>query len=60
MSENWKISGTYFEACSCDIACPCVFLSAPTNRECNALAGWHIDQGNLQMLSLTALMLPWR
>ncbi len=30
MSEKWKLTGTYFEACSCDIACPCTFLSAPT------------------------------
>lgn len=29
MTTEWKVSGTYFEACNCDVACPCVFTSAP-------------------------------
>ena len=55
MSEKWKISGTYFEACSCDVACPCTFLSAPTTGQCNAIAGWHIDQGNFDNVNLDGL-----
>ena len=46
MPEKWKLTGTYFEACSCDVACPCTFLSAPTRGDCTALAGWHIENGN--------------
>lgn len=46
MAEKWNLSGTYCEACNCDVACPCVFLSAPTDGECKALIGWHIDKGN--------------
>jgi len=55
MTDNWKISGTYFEACSCDVACPCTFLSAPTSGECNALVGWHIEKGNLADVNLDGL-----
>jgi hypothetical protein len=55
MSEQWKISGTYFEACNCDTACPCTFLSAPTTSECTALVGWHIDNGNLADTNLDGL-----
>ena len=55
MAEKWKISGTYFEACSCDVACPCTFLSAPTAGHCNAFAGWHIDQGNFDNVNLDGL-----
>ncbi|MBA2762358.1 MAG: DUF1326 domain-containing protein [Segetibacter sp.] len=55
MSEKWKLAGTYFEACSCDIACPCTFLSAPTTGECNALVGWHIDNGNFANINLNGL-----
>ena len=33
-ATEWEISGTYFEACNCEIACPCVFLSAPTTGDC--------------------------
>ena len=55
MTDNWKISGTYFEACNCDVACPCTFLSAPTNDECNALVGWHIEKGSLDGINLDGL-----
>jgi len=43
--SNWKLSGSYFEACNCDVACPCVFMSAPTTGECTVLLAWHIDSG---------------
>lgn len=55
MTDKWKISGTYFEACNCDVACPCTFLSAPTNGECNALVGWHIEKGDLAGITLDGL-----
>jgi len=42
---SWNVSGSYFESCNCETACPCVFLSAPTTGECTALLGWHIDKG---------------
>jgi len=55
MATEWKLSGTYFEACNCDVACPCVFLSAPSTGECTALIGWHIDQGNFGDVVLDGL-----
>ena len=55
MSNKWKLSGTYFEACNCDAACPCVFLSDPTEDECTALVGWHIEDGHLEGVSLDGL-----
>jgi hypothetical protein len=45
MPTTWKITGSYFEACSCEVACPCVFTSPPTSGQCNALIAWHIEQG---------------
>src|SRR3990170_1039338 len=41
----WNLSGSYFEACNCDLACPCVFMSPPTTGECSLLVAWHIDRG---------------
>lgn len=41
----WNVSGTYFETCNCEAACPCVFLSPPTEGDCTALVGWHIEEG---------------
>ena len=29
----WKLTGTYFEACICEAACPCVMMSPPTTGE---------------------------
>ena len=55
MSQEWKISGTYFEACNCDAACPCIFLSAPTEDDCTLLVAWHIDEGNFDGVALDNL-----
>ena len=55
MAESWKVNGTYFEACNCAAACPCVFLSAPTEGTCTALVAWHIDKGNFGPVQLNGL-----
>lgn len=52
---SWKIDGTYFESCNCEAACPCVFLSKPTDGECTALVAWHIDSGQFDDVSLDGL-----
>lgn len=52
---TWSLKGTYFESCNCDAACPCVFLSAPTEGECTVLVGWHIEQGSDDGVSLDGL-----
>ncbi len=45
MAEKWNLSGTYFETCNCEVACPCVFLSPPSTGECTVLVAWHVDKG---------------
>jgi hypothetical protein len=55
MAESWKVNGTYFEACNCAAACPCVFLSAPTEGKCTVLVAWHIDKGNFGAVQLNGL-----
>jgi hypothetical protein len=52
---TWSLKGSYFEACNCDVACPCVFLSAPTDGECTALVAWHVDQGSFGDVKLDGL-----
>lgn len=51
----WNVSGTYFETCNCEAACPCVFLGPPTEGECTAIIGWHIDEGQFEDLSVEGL-----
>ena len=54
-ATEWEINGTYFEACNCEIACPCVFLSAPTTGDCKVLIAWHIDSGSFGQADLNGL-----
>ena len=52
---TWSLKGQYFEACNCEAACPCVFLSPPTEGECTALVGWHIEEGEFDGIQLDGL-----
>lgn len=55
MSTDWHVRGTYFEACNCDLACPCVFLSTPTDGECTVVIAWHIEDGQHDGVELDGL-----
>lgn len=52
---SWNLTGTYFETCNCEAACPCIFLSDPTNGDCTALIGWHIEEGEFEGISVADL-----
>ncbi len=46
----WRVEGTYFENCSCDMVCPCTTsgLSIPADTEqCRVLLAFHIDSGDV-------------
>lgn len=46
----WRVEGTYFENCSCDMVCPCTTsgLSMPADTErCRVLLAFHIDSGDV-------------
>jgi hypothetical protein len=43
------------ETCNCAAACPCVFLSDPTQGDCTVVIGWHIEQGKEGDVSLDGL-----
>ena len=52
---SWKIEGTDFESCNCEAACPCVFLSKPTDGECGVMIAWHINKGKFEDVALDGL-----
>lgn len=52
---TWSLKGTHFESCNCEAVCPCIFLSPPSQGECTALVGWHIEQGEDEGVSLNGL-----
>jgi hypothetical protein len=43
---KWRISGDWFDVCSCDIPCPCTFAQSPTNGVCEGILAYHIKNGN--------------
>lgn len=55
MNEQWKVAGSYFEACNCEASCPCVFTSPPTEGTCTVLIAWHIERGNFADVALDDL-----
>jgi hypothetical protein len=55
---QWKISGDYFEACSCDSVCPCPtsgLAARPTKGACDAGLVFHIERGSHGTTSLDGL-----
>ena len=48
-NPQWKISGDYFEACSCDSVCPCPtsgLAARPTTGACDAGLVFHVERGS--------------
>ncbi len=46
MADDWRLEGTYFEGCNCNVPCPCIFLQPPSKGFCEAFIGWHIARGH--------------
>jgi hypothetical protein len=47
----WRIDGTYFENCSCDMVCPCTTsgLSMPADYErCRVVLVFHVASGDIE------------
>ena len=55
-SNDFSITSTYIEACSCDMFCPCYFNTHSTNHEhehfCRANLVFKIDQGHYKDVKL--------
>jgi hypothetical protein len=57
-TENWQVSGQYFETCSCDYVCPCPssgLTARPTKGDCIAALAFHVDRGRYGAVSLDDL-----
>ena len=52
---NWELEGDYFEACNCEVTCPCIFLSPPTGSDCTVLLAWHVNTGKFGDIKLDGL-----
>lgn len=53
----WRISGRYFENCTCDVVCPCtasLSLGADYDR-CQVVLVFHIDDGDIDGVDVSGL-----
>lgn len=54
----WKLTGEYYETCSCDFVCPCILTqltARPSKGSCTFAMGFRIEQGNYGNVSLDSL-----
>lgn len=52
---GFTVQGDYFEACSCAVSCPCVFLAPATEDACDLFIAWRIDHGEKDGVDLAGL-----
>jgi hypothetical protein len=55
---SWRLSGTYFENCNCDVACPCAVsgFTVPGDQErCIVLLAFHVDSGEIDGVDVSGL-----
>ena len=53
----WKLEGSYFETCSCEVLCPCtasLTLGADYDR-CNAVLVFQIESGEIEDVDVSGL-----
>lgn len=54
----WRIEGTYFENCNCNMVCPCSTsgLSAPADYDrCRVVLAFHVDSGQVDDVDVSGL-----
>src|SRR4026207_2109291 len=57
-TPSWKVSGQYYETCSCDSVCPCVLHQMavePSKGTCTFAMAFEIDKGSFGSASLDGL-----
>ena len=57
---EWRVRGSYFEACNCDAICPCRSVHGQpggpsTHGECYGTLSWHVHEGRAGAVDLAEL-----
>ena len=60
-SSEWRVRGSYFEACNCEAICPCRSVGGrpggpSTYGECFGTLSWHVRDGHWHDLDLSDLL----
>ena len=53
----WRIEGSYFETCSCDVVCPCTasLSYGATNDYCRVVLVFHVKDGDVEGVDVSGL-----
>jgi predicted metal-binding membrane protein len=54
----WKLGGTYFENCNCEMVCPCStsgFAAKASYDRCSFLLVFHVDRGDIEGTDVSGL-----
>jgi hypothetical protein len=52
---SFSVEGDYFEACTCDVSCPCVWLKPADQDACDLMLAWHVGTGQKDGVDLSGL-----
>ncbi|HZI91012.1 MAG TPA: DUF1326 domain-containing protein [Thermoleophilaceae bacterium] len=54
---SWKLEGSYFETCSCDVVCPCIASLAlgATHDRCKSVLVFHVHNGEVEGTEVSGL-----
>lgn len=52
---GFSVRGDYFEACTCDVSCPCIFLGPATKEACDVFFAWHVEEGVMDGVDVSGL-----
>ena len=54
---SWRIAGSYFETCSCDVVCPCTasLSFGATNDYCRVVLVFHVKEGEVEGVDVSGL-----
>jgi hypothetical protein len=51
----YRIEGTLFEVCTCNILCPCWVGEDPDGGTCDGLLGWRVDRGTVNRVDVSGV-----
>ena len=54
---SWKLEGSYFETCSCNVMCPCTasFTLGATHDYCRVALVFNVKQGDVEAVDVSGL-----
>jgi hypothetical protein len=51
----YRLVGSFYEACDCNVVCPCWTGSSPDGGDCTGIFTWDIEEGSIDGIDVAAL-----